>query len=137
MTSGLALLAAAAFPSPLPTFVVDVQHVGHIDLSDSYWTVAAAVASLLVAIGTGSLAFYTWKLAIETKASLAISKAALDAERVARTDEERRHQQRYAPLLWMAVEKRVILAARRNSDDLFSVVHSSLSSQQQSGGKGG
>ena len=78
--------------SPLP-----VSLVGKLATEDSAWSIAAALASAIVAIATLALAWYTFKLADETRAALKVSREALDSERKAKVDEERRHQDSLMP----------------------------------------
>jgi len=82
----------AATGTPIPISVV-----GKLSSDDSAWSIAAAIASGIVALATLVLAWYTYRLADETRAALRISSEALESERKARQDEERRHQDSLLP----------------------------------------
>jgi hypothetical protein len=106
-------VAALAHPTPLPTFGVFVQHfpsiaVQHLpklEVADSGWAIAATIASIAVAVGTGILAAVTYILARETRDSLKVSRDALQSEQDARATEERRHMNGFMPHI--AIEIRV------------------------------
>lgn len=86
---------SAAAQNPLPVTITNRE----LRFADSDWTKAVAAGTVFLALATFALAWYTRNLASETRASLVTANNALEAEKQARRDEERRHHDTFMPHL--------------------------------------
>jgi hypothetical protein len=73
-------------------------------MTETSWVAISAGTSVLVAIGTAILAWFTYGLAKETRRSLELAKNALDEERQEHQAEERRHMDTFMPHIALMVK---------------------------------
>lgn len=92
-------------------------------MDESAWIAISAIASGAVAVATGFLALYTHDLAKETRESLALSKSAIQDERVARRAEDLRHMDGFMPHIALEPRSEILELAGRGLKTRFLALY--------------